>query len=294
MGRAVPLLLLVGVTAVWGYTFVPVQDAVETFPVFGFLAIRFLISAAVLAPVAARPLRRMPRRGIVAGIVAGVLLGLAYGLQTTGLERTTVSSTGFITGLYVVLTPIIALALFRTRVPAAGWAAIALSVAGLALLNGTPGGSLLGNTLVLGNAVAQSFEIALMERFAAAYDARGLTFLQMAAAAVGFVVVAVVLGDLRLPHGGSLWFAIVFTAIFAGALGYLVATWVQARTTASRAALVFTLEAPFAALFGWALRHERLGLAGWLGCVVMLSGILLAEPGAASTLRRLVPERVTR
>ncbi len=294
MSRAVPLLLLVGVTAVWGYTFVPVQEAVEQFPVFGFLAIRFVMSAAVLAPIAARPLRRTPRRGIVAGLLAGVLLGLAYGLQTAGLERTTVSSTGFITGLYVVLTPIIALALFRTPVPAAAWVGIALSVGGLAILTGTPGGSVAGNALVLGNAVAQSFEIALMERFAAQYDARVLAFLQMAAAAVGFVIVALALGDLRLPHGGSVWYAIVVTAIFAGALGYLVATWVQARTTAARAALVFTLEAPFAALFGWILLHERLGVAGWLGCAVMLGGILLAEPAAASTLRRLVPERLAK
>jgi drug/metabolite transporter (DMT)-like permease len=81
---------------------------------------------------------------------------------------------------------------------------------------------------------------------------------------------------------------LLVTGIFAGALGYLIATWVQARTTAARAALVFTLEAPFAALFGVLLADENLGWLGWTGCAVMLAGILLAEPAAADVLRRLV------
>jgi drug/metabolite transporter (DMT)-like permease len=186
-----------------------------------------------------------------------------------------------------VLTPITALVLFRTPVAAAAWVGVALAVAGLLLLNGVPGGSALGNALVLGNAVAQSFQIVAMERFAPRYDARALTFLQMAVACLAFAVIAASRGELTMPEGGSVWFALVVTGVFAGALGYLVATWVQSRTTAARAALVFTLEAPFAARFGVLLLSERLGVLGWTGCAVMLAGILLAEPAAASTLRRL-------
>jgi drug/metabolite transporter (DMT)-like permease len=282
-----PLLALVAVTAIWGYTFVPVQEAVAVYPLFAFLAVRFAISTAVLAPFALAPLRELPRAGLLAGTGAGVLLAAAYGLQTAGLELTTVSSTGFITGLYVVLTPVIALALFRTPVPRVAWAGVGLSLVGLLLLNGVPGGSALGNALVLGNAVAQSFQIVAMERFAPRYDARALTFLQMATACVGFTAIALSRGELSWPSDASVWFALVVTGIFAGALGYLVATWVQARTTAARAALVFTLEAPFAALFGVLLLSERLGAAGWAGCAVMLAGIVLAEPAAAATLRRL-------
>ena len=283
-----PIVPLVAVTAIWGYTFVPVQEAVAVYPLFAFLAVRFGISALVLAPFAWRPLRTVSRSGVAAGLGAGLLLATAYGLQTAGLDLTTVASTGFITGLYVVLTPLIALALFRTPVAAAAWAGVALSVAGLLLLNGVPGGSALGNALVLGNALAQSFQIVAMERFAPRYDARALTFLQMAVASAAFTVIAVSRGELTVPHGEQVWFALVVTGVFAGALGYLVATWVQSRTTAARAALVFTLEAPFAALFGVLLLSERLGVAGWVGCGVMLAGILLAEPAAASALRRLV------
>jgi drug/metabolite transporter (DMT)-like permease len=276
---------------VWGVTFVQVQDAIALYPLFAFLAVRFAISTIVLAPFAWGSLRSLPREGVLAGVGAGALLGLAYGLQTAGLALTTVTSTGFITGLYVVFTPLIALVLFGTSVPRILWAGIALAIAGLLLLNGMPGGSTAGNALVLANAVAQSFQIAAMERFAPRYDPRALTFLQMATSFVGFTVIALALGELEVPHGWTVWGALLVTGVFAGALGYLVATWVQARTTAARAALVFTLEAPFAALFGVLLAEEMLGIAGWIGCVVMLAGIVLAEPAAARALRRMVPAR---
>ena len=113
----------------------------------------------------------------------------------------------------------------------------------------------------------------------------------MATSFVGFAVIAVALGQLEVPRGATVWGALIVTGLFAGALGYLVATWVQARTTAARAALLFTLEAPFAALFGVLLADEVLGWAGWLGCSIVMAGILLAEPAAASALRRFVPGR---
>jgi drug/metabolite transporter (DMT)-like permease len=289
----VPLLALVGVTAIWGVTFVQVQDAIALYPLFAFLAVRFAISTAVLAPFAWGSLRALPRSGYAAGLSAGVLLATAYGLQTAGLELTTVASTGFITGLYVVFTPILALALFGTPVPRVLWLGVALAVAGLLLLNGVPGGSTLGNVLVLGNAVFQALQITAMERFAPRYDPRALTFLQMATAFVGFTVIALARGELEVPRGATVWGALLVTGVFAGALGYLIATWVQARTTAARAALVFTLEAPFAALAGVLLAEEVLGWAGWVGCAVMMAGILVAEPAAAATLRRLARRRAT-
>ena len=286
--RPSPLLLLVGVTVVWGVTFVQVQDALALYPLFAFLAVRFAISTVVLVPFAWSSLRTLPRSGYVAGIGVGCLLAVAYGLQTAGLELTTVASTGFITGLYVVFTPILALVFFGTAVPRALWVGVALALIGLLLLNGVPGGSTLGNLLVLGNAVFQALQITSMERFAPRYDARALTFLQMATSFVGFTIIALALGQLEVPHGATVWGALLVTGIFAGALGYLIATWVQARTTAARAALVFTLEAPFAALAGVLLAEEVLGWAGWVGCAVMMCGILVAEPAASATLRRLV------
>lgn len=286
MRRPGPLLALVGVTVVWGVTFVQVQDAIALYPMFAFLAVRFSISALVLAPFAFRSLRQLPRSGYVVGLGVGSLLATAYAFQTAGLALTTVASTGFITGLYVVFTPLLALAFFGTSVPRALWLGISLALVGLLLLNGVPGGSTLGNLLVLANAVFQALQITALERYAPRYDPRALTFLQMATSALGFIVIAVALGDLEMPEGRTVWSALLITGVFAGALGYLIATWVQARTTAARAALVFTLEAPFAALAGVLLADEVLGWAGWAGCAVMMAGILVAEPAAASVLRR--------
>jgi drug/metabolite transporter (DMT)-like permease len=288
MRASAPIVALVGVTVIWGVTFVQVQDALALYPLFAFLAARFAISTIALAPFAWKPLRAMPREGIVAGVGVGALLAAAYGFQTAGLELTTVSSTGFITGLYVVFTPLIALALFGTRVPRALWAGVLLAVLGLLVLNGAPGGSATGNALVLASAFAAALQIAALERFAPRYDPRALTFLQMATSFVGFVVIAVALGQIEFPRGWTVWAALLVTGLFAGALGFLVATWVQGRTTAARAALVFTLEAPFAALAGVLLADEVLGWAGWFGCAVMMAGLLLAEPAAAGVLRRLV------
>ena len=287
MRRPGPLLALVGVTAIWGVTFVQVQNAIALYPLFAFLAVRFAISSLVLAPFAVGSLRRLPRRGYAVGVCVGALLATAYGFQTAGLELTTVASTGFITGLYVVFTPLLALALFGTSVPRALWLGIGLAVVGLLFLSGVPGGSTLGNALVLANAVFQALQITAMERYAPRYDARALTFLQMATSAAAFIAIALSRGELEMPHGSTVWGALVVTGVFAGALGYFIATWVQARTTAARAALVFTLEAPFAALAGVLLADEVLGWAGWIGCGVMMAAILVAEPAASATLRRL-------
>src|SRR5207249_7027902 len=134
-------LALIAVTAVWGVTFVQVKDAVEIYPLFAFLAVRFAIASATLAVPAASRVRRLGRSGIGAGALLGLLLAAGYALQTAGLERTTVSSTGFITGLYVVLTPLFGLLLFRTRIGLEVWGGVVLALAGLAMLTGIKAGS---------------------------------------------------------------------------------------------------------------------------------------------------------
>src|SRR5687767_826328 len=180
---------LVLVTAVWGLTFVQVKDAVELYPLFAFLAIRFAIATATLAPFSHRPLRALPRRGWVAGAALGLLLATGYALQTAGLERTTVSNAGLITGLYVVFTPLAAVALFRIRIAAVVWVGVGLSTAGLALLSGVGGGDAVGDLLVLLGSAAYSLQIALMERYAPRYDPLAFTFVEMLAAFCGFAVV---------------------------------------------------------------------------------------------------------
>ena len=283
-----PLLALIAVTAVWGITFVQVKDAVDVYPLFAFLAVRYAIATGVLGVVGARRVLTLGRSGLAAGSVLGGLLGLGIGLQTAGLERTTVSSTGFITGLYVVLTPLFGLLLFRTNVGLEVWAGVALSVVGLALLSGVDIGSPTGDLLVLASAAAQALQILMVERYATRYDAVALTLVQMAACFAGFLVIALALGELEVPHGRTVWGALIVTGVFASALAYLIQVWAQRRISAERIAIVFSLETVFAGIFGYWLADDRLGWLGWGGCAVILVGIGVAEPTAASTLRRLV------
>jgi drug/metabolite transporter (DMT)-like permease len=279
---------LVLVTAVWGLTFVQVKDAVALYPLFAFLAVRFAIAALVLAVPARGRMRALGRRGWTAGIVLGLLLALGYALQTAGLERTTVSNAGFITGLYVVFTPILALLLFRTRIGRAVWLGVALAVAGLALLSGVGGGDPVGDVLVLLGSAAYSLQIVLMERYAPRYDPVAFTQAEMLAAFAGFALVAVSLGQVEVPRGWTVWGALLVTGIFASALGFLVQTWAQQRIDASRTALAFAMEPVWAGLFGFWLAGDRLGALGWAGCALIMAGIVVAEPDAARTLRRLV------
>ena len=284
----IPLLGLLAVTAVWGVTFVQVKDAIAIYPLFAFLAVRFALASATLAPAAAGRLRGLGRAGLGAGLVLGVLLAAGFGLQTAGLERTTVSSTGFITGLYVLLTPLFALALFRVRIPVQVWGAVALALVGLAMLSGVEAGSSFGHALVLASTAAQALQIVMVERYANRFDPVALTFLEMVVACVGFTAIAVALGDLSVPHGWTVWSALVVTAVFASAFAFLVQIWAQRRISATRIAIIFSLETVWAGFFGYLLAGDRLGWLGWSGCALIFAGIVLAEPAAADVLRRLV------
>ena len=286
-----PLALLVLVTAVWGITFVQIKDALELYPLFAFLAVRFAIAVAVLAVPAARRVRSLGRDGAVAGLLLGGLLAAGYALQTAGLERTTVSAAGFVTGMYVVFTPVFGYVLFRIRAPRAVWLGVALAVLGLAMLSGVSAGSTAGDLLVLAGAALYALQIALMERFAPRYDPLAFTTAEMVAAFVGFTLVAVAAGQVEVPHGATVWAALLVTGVFASAIAFLVQAWAQQRTSATQTALVFSLEPVWAGIFGFALAGDRLGAIGWAGCAVILVGIAISEPAAARTLARLVRVR---
>ena len=137
---------------------------------------------------------------------------------------------------------------------------------------------------MLAGAGVYSLQIVLMERYAPRFDALAFTFVEMAAAFLGLLVVALALGDLGVPRGWTVWGALLVTGVFASALGYLVQTWAQRRTSATRTALAFTMEPVWAAFFGYTLAGDRLGALGWGGCVAIMAGILLAEPAAAAAL----------
>ena len=285
-----PLLALIAVTAVWGVTFVQVKDAVDVYPLFAFLAIRYAIATGVLALVGGRRVLTLGRSGFAAGAVLGVLLGLGIGLQTAGLERTTVSSTG----------------LHHRPLRRAD---AALRAAALPHARGARG---LGRRRARGRrardaerrarrlarrrtcscsppTAAQALQILMVERYASRYDAIALVLVEMGACFVGFLAIALALGQLEVPRGWTVWGALIVTGVFASALGYLIQVWAQRRISAARIAIVFSLETVFAGIFGYWLADDRLGWLGWGGCAVILVGIAVAEPTAARFLRSLLP-----
>ena len=141
---------------------------------------------------------------------------------------------------------------------------------------------------MLAGAAVYSLQIVLMERFAPRYDAVAFTLVEMLTSFVGLLVIAVALGQFSVPHGWTVWGALVVTGVFASALAFLAQTWAQRRTSATQTALAFSFEPVWAAFFGFTLAGDRLGPLAWLGSAVIMTGIVVAEPAAAGVLARLV------
>ena len=279
------LLALVAVTAIWGVTFVQVKDALELYPLFAFLAVRFAIATLVLAPVGRT---EAPRRRLGAGGALGLLLALGYALQTAGLQRTTVSSAGFVTGLYVVFTPLFAYALFRIRVGRSVLVGVGLSVVGLALLAGVGVGDPVGDLLVLAGSAAYSLQIALMERYAPPLRRRRVHLRRDARRLPRVRRDRRRARRPRAAQRSTRLGALLVTGVFASALAFLVQTWAQRRLSAARTALAFAMEPVWTAFFGYWLAGDRLGVVGWTGAALIMLAIVVSEPAAAEALRRLL------
>ena len=281
-------LLLVSVTAVWGSTFFLIRDLVAHVPSADFLAVRFAIAAVAMAVVFRRQLLALSRREVITGVVLGGLYGAAQLLQTVGLEHTDASVSGFVTGSYVVLTPLFAALLFRDRVPGSTWLAVGLATAGLAVLSLRGLSVGYGETLTLCSAVLYALHIIGLGRYSTSRAATGLATVQ------AFVIAAVcsvgaVPGGLALPSGGGQWASLLYMALVAGALALWAQTWAQSHMPATRAAIVMTLEPVFAALFAVLFGGEsptvRMLLGGGLVLAAMYTVELLARrrrPGASA------------
>lgn len=276
-------LLLVLVTAVWGWTFPAVKNATAQFPTFPFLALRFTLGFLALLPFAWRSLARLPRRGWLVGLGVGSFLFLGYAFQTFGLATTTSSKAGFITGLSVVIVPVVAALLNRRRPD--GWVAGGVLAATLGLALMSLQGSWLpgqGDLLVLLCAFSFAAQILAIGRWAGGYEAIAIATLQIGvAAALSFVASAVSQPMPPLSTAtGSVWIAIAVTGLLATAAAFLIQTAVQRFTTETHTALIFSLEPVFAAMFGYLLEGDLLTARAWLGAALILGGTLLSEAPA--------------
>lgn len=277
-GRTGPALALTGVTAVWGSTFVVVKDAVGRMPVTDFLTWRFGIAAAAMLVLRPRTVASLGPAGRRAGLVLGVALGAGYLLQTLGLQTTSAAVSGFVTGMFVVLTPLGAALLLHTRPGRPALAAVVLATAGLALLSlhGLAVGG--GELLTLGCAAAFALHIVGLGRWAATFDAFGLAVVQLLTTTALCAAVALP-GGLVVPPDAGVWAALVLTALAATALAFLVQTWAQAHLPPTRAAVIMTMEPVFGGVFAVVVGGESLGPRALVGAALVLAAMLLTELG---------------
>jgi drug/metabolite transporter (DMT)-like permease len=276
--RRLSELALIAIAAVWGLTFVMVKDAIEELPTMAFLAYRFVPASLIVAVVFRKQLGALSRDGWRAGAVMGVFLTGGYVFQTLGLEQTTASNTGFITGLFVVLTPILAAIVLRERLPATVWVAAGVAAVGLWLLSGAGTDfNTRGDGLVLICSFSLAAHILATSHAVKKHDVGALLAVQLGV--VGFVClgIAAAAGDLEAPHGSTVWSALIVTSLIASALGFFVQTFAQQHAPPARTALILAAEPAFAGLFGWLLNDERLSAAGWLGAALIMTAIVAVE-----------------
>jgi drug/metabolite transporter (DMT)-like permease len=290
---------LLAIAAVWGATFFMIKDVTRTYPVMAFLAIRFSLASLALLP-ALLFVRRWPTRTEIKwGLIAGLLFYGGYIFQTFSLKLIDSGRTGFITGLYVILVPILALLILRHPLKVRPMIGAGLAVVGLALLSNAPGGGVLGDFLAFLCALCFAGQIIAVEKFPRKADWRVMAILQSATVAIlstlslplqsaltvcdgsaGLCQALQPFAD-KLPNSVPLNVLGVaaFTGLVATAIGLVIQVWAQRKLPPADAALIFSMESPFSALFGWLFLHEVLTFTALVGCGLILIGMLTTALG---------------
>lgn len=277
---------LLGVACVWGWAFVAVADAIALYPMYAFLAWRFALATFAFVLFYPRVLKKLTRANLRMGLVAGVLLSGGYIFQTWGLDgatRTTPARAAFITGLYVVITPLLQALLLRRRPRKSTLVGGAIALAGLWLLSGIgdpSGGWVFGDTLVVICAFVYSFHIIALGSTGEHHDVSALTVIQLATVAVVCGVISAFKEQAPLPTDPSVIVAIVITGVFASAVAFVVQTWAQRKLPPSRVAIILVTETAFGGLFGWAAAGVW-PLNEVVGATLMFAGLVTSEAVAA-------------
>ena len=271
--KLAPLALLL-VSAAWGLAFVVMKPAIERQSVNNFLFTRFSMAVLVMVLIRPQVLKFLTKDLLLRGLAAGFLLGGGYIFQTVGLANTGAAITGFVTGLYVVLTPLFAGLIFKERVSKNTWLYVFMATVGLALLS-LKGWSIgFGELMVFFSAIAFAAHITALSKWSAGRDVYAMTITQltMCAAMTG---VASAFEGYSAPPDSGVWAVVVFTAVFATAIAFIVQTWSQAHMSATKVAVILTMEVVFAAFFAILFAGERLTLQAALGGILVVTAMYL-------------------
>ena len=265
---------LLTVSASWGAAFVLMKPAIERQSVNSFLDTRFVM--AVLAMIVLRPsvLQKITKEMLLKGSLAGLFLGTGYIFQTLGLARTGAAITGFVTGLYVVLTPLIAAIFLKEKIKAFTWFCVGLATIGLALLSLRGWSVGIGEVLVFLSAIAFAAHIVTLSKWSYGLDAYALTVVQLSICALLTGVISLGQGYEK-PTDAGVWGVVVFTAVICTAVAFIVQTWSQAHMSSTKVAVILTMEVVFAALFAVAFGGESLTLQVSIGGAMVLLAMYL-------------------
>ncbi len=280
--RADFLMLITAV--IWGTAFVAQRIGMDNIGPFLFTGLRFALGALALLPLviyqgrtAARHEPFLQRGLILGGLSMGLALTLGINLQQVGLLFTSVTNSGFITGLYVIVVPLLGLAIGH-KTGLGTWLGAFLAVAGMALLSiGEDFTVASGDWIQLAGAFVWGVHVLLVSFFVSRHDAIRLAFLQFATCAVVSLLLALIFEDI---NPASIWLAgpaLIYGGLFAVAVGYTLQVVAQKHAIASHAAIILSLEAVFAAIAGALFLEESLTLRGYMGCVLMFIGMLAAQ-----------------
>ena len=265
---------LLAVSASWGMACVVMKDAIERQSVNNFLFSRF--SLAVLVMLALRPsvVKRIDRDLLLRAASAGVFLGFGYIFQTLGLARTGAAITGFVTGLYVVMTPLLAYFFLKEKLNKLIWSCVFLATIGLGLLSIRGFSVGIGEMLVLASAFFFAAHIIALGKWSSGRDVYAMTVVQLAMCAL-LSGIASIPGGYSAPPDTGVWAVVVFTAVICTAVAFVVQTWSQAHMTTTKVAVILTMEVVFAAIFAMIFGGERLTLQATLGGILVLTAMFM-------------------
>jgi drug/metabolite transporter (DMT)-like permease len=272
----VATLALLAMTASWGSTFFLIKDLLERVPTLDFLAVRFAIASVAMLLVAPRAIARLCPAVRRHAVVLGALYGLAQILQTAGLAHTPASVSGFITGLYVVCTPLLAAPLLHARITPMTWVAVAMATAGLGVLTLSDVSVGYGEALTFVSAILYALHIVGLGAWSRPSDALGMSILQIVVIAV-ICFVASVPDGIELPPTGRDWLSVLYMALVAGAMALVAQTWAQAHLPPTRTAIIMSMEPVFAAFFAVLLGGEAVTARLLIGGGMVLTAMLVVE-----------------
>ena len=284
-------IAMISIAAVWGSSFVVMKDSLERQNVFSFLASRFILAALLMFLYKPGVFRGLTNKFISRGIIAGILLGSGYIFQTYGLTKTTVSNTGFITGLYLVFTPLISLIILKRHVLKIQWLAVIVATIGLFFIsyNGVTIG--LGEILVLISAFIYGAHFVALGEWSDGKNTYALTFIQVVTVAALTSIFAFKDG-FQIAPDSTVWLAILYTAFFATFLGFLIQTKAQSVMSATVASVLLATETPFAVFFGLYFHSDPLTLRIITGgsLVMVAMALVIWSDNRKSGMRRLSNE----